>query len=103
MEEKVKKTVKLPASGDKKVVENEGRLSYEQLNQVCNELFQQNQQLVQKVRALSVENSMKRLDYLFKVVELSTQIKDSDFVNQCLDEIKETITIPEEPAEEKKA
>ena len=39
----------------------------------------------------------KRLDYLFKVVELATTFKDADFVNSCIDEIKEAMTpAPEE-------
>ena len=38
----------------------------------------------------------KRLDYLFKVVELANTFKDPDFVNSCMDELKEALTVNEE-------
>ena len=38
----------------------------------------------------------KRLDYLFKVVENANTFKDGDFLNSCMDEIKEALTIPRE-------
>lgn len=39
--------------------------------------------------------SYKRLDYLFKVVEYAGSF-DMDFVKKCVEEIQESITIPEE-------
>lgn len=70
---------------------NEQKLTYEQLNDACNQLFQQNQYLTRQVRELNATNLFKRLDYLFKVVELSSTIKDAEFVNSCIDEIKEAM------------
>lgn len=88
MEEKKAKEVKMQAvKNDKKQ-----RLSYEQLNDACNQLFQQNQQLLKQLRELNATNMFKRLDYLFKVVELSAIFKDPDFINNCMDEIKEALT-----------
>lgn len=71
-------------------------LTYEQLNNVCQQLFQQNQQLREKVAELGNMAMFKRLDYLFKVVELSSTFKDSDFINSCMDEIKDALTVKEE-------
>lgn len=76
--------------------ENKQALTYEQLNDVCQQLFQQNQQLREKVSELGNIAMFKRLDYLFKVVELADTFKDSDFINSCIDEIKEALTVKEE-------
>jgi DNA-binding transcriptional MerR regulator len=71
-------------------------LTYEQLNNVCQQLFQQNQQLREKIAELGNVAMYKRLDYLFKAVELSSTFKDADFVNSCMDEIKDALTVKEE-------
>jgi hypothetical protein len=81
---------------------NQQKLTYEQLNDACQQLFQQNQQLIKQVRELNLVNMYKRLDYLFKIVELSSNFKDADFVNSCIDEIKEAITIPDNKEEKEK-
>ena len=82
------------------------KLSYEELNQACMELSQQNQKMQQYIqnihRQLKEMNDalqIKRMDYLFKVLELEAVIKDSDFVGRCVDEIKEALTIPEQQGE----
>ena len=41
----------------------------------------------------------RRLDYLFLVLKYSTVIKDADFINDCIDEIKEAMTIEKKPEE----
>lgn len=73
------------------------KLTYEQLNDACNQLFQQNQYLAKQLRELNMANSFKRLDYLFKVVELASTFKDDEFVADCIDEIKEAMVLKEEP------
>ncbi len=95
MEEKKVKEVKMkPIQGKG---QDKQKLTYEQLNDACNQLFQQNQYLLKQVKELNTINCYKRLDYLFKVVELATTFKDADFVNNCIDEIKEAMTLaPEE-------
>lgn len=84
MEEKKSKVVNMKG----KEAPKQQKLTYEQLNDACNQLFQQNQYLVKQLKELDMANSFKRLDYLFKVVELAGTFKDADFVNQCIDEIK---------------
>lgn len=78
------------------------KYTYEQLNEICSQLFQQNQQLAKKLQQLSVDNTLARLTFLFKVLEFSSVINDADFVNTCIDEIKESLIIPEEKATENK-
>ena len=64
-------------------------------------MFQKNQKLKADVNELSNVAMFKRLDYLFKVVEFSSTFKDSDFVNSCMDEIKEALTVREEDNDNK--
>lgn len=96
MEENKAKAVKMNSvKNDSKVADqSKQKLTYEQLNDVCNQLFQQNQELRKGLQEMNAVNVFKRLDYLFKVVELASTFKDSDFINSCMDEIKEALTIP---------
>ena len=77
------------------------KLTYEQLNDACNQLWQQNKQLVARNRELETFAMNKRLDYLFKVLELSNQFS-SDFVENCASEIEQAMTIPQDIEEHKK-
>lgn len=76
------------------------KLTYEQLNDACNQLWQQNKQLVARNRDLEAFAMNKRLDYLFKVLELSNQFS-SDFVGNCAVEIEQAMTIPQDTEEHK--
>ena len=69
------------------------KLTYEQLNDACNQLWQQNKQLVMKNKELEQFALNKRLDYLFKVLEFSDKFH-SDFVVECAGEIESAMTIP---------
>ena len=105
MEENKAKEVKMSKESTKKVEPKEAnhKLTYEQLNDACNQLFQQNQQMRKAIEELNMANMFKRLDYLFKIVENAGTFKDSDFLNSCMDEIKETLTLqPEDNKAESK-
>ena len=52
-------------------MEEQKKLTYEQLNDACNQLWQQNKQLVKRNKELEQFVMNKRLDYLFKVLECS--------------------------------
>ena len=84
------------------------KLSYEDLNKACMELSQQNQQmesyintLHKQIQQMDMVNHFKRLDYLFKDVEFDSKFNDAEFVGSCVDEIKELMTLEEEPTKEK--
>lgn len=115
-EQKNSKEVKLGVVKNDNKEEQPQKLTYDQLNQACMELSQQNQQMNQYIQKLHHQIQemqsfiqTKRMDYLFKVVELSLKSNahwefDSDFVQKCMEEIQESLTIPEEteqPKEEK--
>lgn len=80
--------------------EKQQKLTYEQLNEVCGQLFQRNQQLEARVKALEMENAFKRLDYLFKVLDYPNAFH-GDFVGDCRDEIENALTIPKNAENEK--
>lgn len=71
------------------------KLSYEQLEQVANQLSEQTRKLYSKLQKSNMENVFKRLDYLFKVVE-NKDVFSKEFLDNCIKEIEEIITIPEE-------
>ena len=73
----------------------EKKLRYEQLNEIAHQLSEQNRELYQKVQEMNMANIFKRLDYLFKVVDLSVEFKQ-EFVNKCKEEITTLMTLPKE-------
>lgn len=75
-------------------MEEQKKLTYEQLNDACNQLWQQNRQLIKKTNELEQFAMNKRLDYLFKVLEQSKEFS-SDFIINCVNEIEEAMTIPQ--------
>lgn len=101
MEEQNKaKQINMNASTGKSETKQQ-KLTYEQLNDACNQLWQQNKQLVARNRELENFAMNKRLDYLFKVLELSNQFS-SDFVVNCSSEIEQAMTIPQDIKEHMK-
>ena len=101
MEEQNKaKQINMNASTGKSETKQQ-KLTYEQLNDACNQLWQQNKQLVARNRELETFAMNKRLDYLFKVLKLSNQFS-SNFVVNCSSEIEQAMTIPQDIEEHKK-
>ena len=80
--------------------QSQQKLSYEQLNNICSELYQQNQNLLKQLQQANMANMFKRLDYLFLVLRYESVFKDPDFVNNCIDEIKEAMFAKQEEGTE---
>ena len=74
------------------------KMSYEQLENVAHQLSEQAKQLYTQLQAANMTNMFKRLDYLFKVVE-NGHVFNQDFLDKCIAEIEEHMTIPEEVEE----
>lgn len=72
------------------------KLSYEQLENIAHQLSDQAKQLYAKLQEANMANVFKRLDYLFKVVENGHMFKQ-DFLDKCVKEIEDIMTVPEEP------
>lgn len=79
--------------------EDKKPLSYEQLNDACNQLVIQNNKLKRRCQELEAFNMFKRLDYLFQALDHADKF-DNEFVNSCAEEIKTAIVIPDETKEE---
>ncbi len=87
---------------EEKVAAKQEKLSYDELNQVSQQLFQENKMLRTKVQELSVEAFYKRIEYMFKVVELAS-VFSKEFVERTIQEIETVMTAEEEQkAEEEK-
>lgn len=94
--------------------EQQQKLSYEELNQACAEMSQQLQnqnkyiqQMHKQMQEMQFALQTRRMDYLFKVVEIANNYKSSDypcfakdFVEECIAEIQESMTIPQEENKE---
>lgn len=78
-----------------KEIERPEKMSYEQLENVAHQLSEQVKQLYMKLQDANMNNIFKRLDYLFKVVENGHMFKQ-DFLDKCIAEIEELMTVPEE-------
>ena len=99
MEEQKKKVVEMqPVT---KETERPEKMSYEQLEQVAHQLSEQARQLYSQLQKSNMTNMFKRLDYLFKVVENGHMFKQ-DFLEKCITEIEELMTVPEETEEDDK-
>ena len=92
MEEQKKKVVEMqPVT---KGTERPEKRAYEQLEQVAHQLSEQARQLYSQLQKSNMTNMFKRLDYLFKVVENGHMFKQ-DFLEKCIAEIEELMTVPE--------
>ena len=98
MEEK-KKIVRMHSDAQK--TERPEKMSYEQLENIAHQLSEQNKQLYMKLQTANMTNLFKRLDYLFKVVENGNMFKQ-DFLDKCIAEIEELMTVPEEAERDNK-
>lgn len=93
MEENKTKTVEMKSEQKK--------LSYEELNDIARQLSQQNQQLYAQLQRANMNNAIKRMDYLFKVIENGAMF-NPEFLDNCISEIEESLTIREEDVEDNK-
>lgn len=96
MEEQKEKVINMQSEA-----ERPEKMSYEQLENVAHQLSEQAKQLYTQLQNANMSNMFKRLDYLFKVVENSHMFK-LDFVNKCINEIEDFMTIPEETEDNSK-
>lgn len=99
MEEQKSKVVEMKPQT--KEAEKPQKMSYEQLEQIAHQLSEQARQLYGQLQKANLSNMFKRLDYLFKVVENGHMFKQ-DFLEKCIAEIEELMTVPEEVEEDNK-
>lgn len=63
-----------------------------QMQAACNQIYQE---MSRKLQQANMGMMLKRLDYLFKVMEFK-ECFDSGFVISCTEEIKAALTVPEQ-------
>lgn len=102
MGENQNKTVNMTGKEVKK--EETKKISYEDLQKAAGQLYQQNQQLINKCKQYEeqmqrLNNVEVRLHYLFEVLDKGSYF-DNDFIDVCVNEVKEIMTIKEEAEEE---
>lgn len=95
MEEQKGKVVEMTSQA--KETEQPQKMSYEQLEQVAHQLSEQTRQIYDQLQKANLSNMFRRLDYLFKVVENGHMFKQ-DFLDKCIKEIEDIMTVPEEEA-----
>ena len=78
------------------------KLTYEQLNEIANQLMQENVKLKQKCQELYMADIIKRLEFMFEVVE-STYPFNVEFRDTCAKEIIELMTPVQENKEDKES
>lgn len=87
MENKIEMTAK---KGGK--VQEEKKLSYEDLEKLAQQLSIQLQQLSQRIQHQDMELTFKRLDYLFGVANCPNKVFSDEFIKKCVTEIEEIMT-----------
>ena len=78
---------------------NTKKLSYEQLENVAKELMNQVKMYESQLKNNQFNETVARLNYLFKVVELKTEFP-TDYTDKAVKEIMSILTMPEDVVEE---
>lgn len=73
------------------------KLSYEQLENVANQVTIQNHELRKKIQQLDMSNFFKRLDYLWDIIHSDSEYLTEEFKKQAGEEYMEMMAKPEEP------
>ena len=74
------------------------KLSYEELENIAHQLSDQSKTLVHKLQQANMDNVVKRLEYLFKVIEYNS-VFPADFYKECIAEVVDLISIPKDTEE----
>lgn len=98
MEEKVIKMNEVKSNTEPQTEKK--KLSYEELENVANQLSAQNQQMYKQIQASNTSLFLARMDFLIKIAELSTKNSkhsfSDDFITKVYSEIEEAIFPKEE-------
>ena len=79
------------------------KYTYEELNNICNQQFQQMREMAGRIQQLEFAVNEKRLSYLFKVIEMSNKSSvyhfSEKFVSSCVAEVEEALSLIEEESQ----
>lgn len=101
-EQKNNKEVKMTPGKNKQA---DQKLTYEQLKDIADRLWNENKYLKKQLQQASdYVNTINRLDYLFKVAEIAnkqgTYTFTPEFTNKCFEEIESLLSTPAESKNE---
>lgn len=106
-EKKGNKEVKMKTNHKVTAPSGEGKLPYEELANVANQLYAEKQYLEQQLKQASQAlGVLNRLDYLLRVVEIAHNNRsncvsfDASFVEKCIETIQKVMDSSEKPEEE---
>ena len=80
---------------EKKLKNEERKLSYDELQNLCGEYFQRLQIMQREMAKMDATNVIQRLNFLFKVLDNAVMF-DAGFVESTVKEIQDTLTVVEE-------
>jgi hypothetical protein len=91
-EQKKAKQVSMNPAKDNQEEKTQQKLSYEDLNKACADLFQQNQHLKEQLNKMymqmnQIQDNIRGLEYSFLVLD-HKDCFDEDFVKACADRIQ---------------
>lgn len=96
----MEKVIKEEACAAKEFSIDELKGMLHQTSEQARSLFDENKKLRKVVEEMNMTNLFKRLDYLFAVVNSTSEAFSADFKSQCASEIQNMMFAPE-PEEEK--
>ena len=72
------------------------KASYEQLANIANQLYVQNQEMGKKLNEIDMENFFKRLGWLWQIINSTTPYITERFKQECGKEFMDMMVKPEE-------
>lgn len=72
------------------------KASYEQLANIANQLYVQNQEMGKKLNEIDMENFFKRLEWLWQIINSTTPYITEQFKQECGKEFMDMMVKPEE-------
>lgn len=100
MEDNKSKVVEMNPKASGEEVQQDNKISYEELVNVANQLQVQNRKMQQQLYQLMEEHSVIRMNFLFEIVKNSNMFQ-KDTVEESIKEIEESLFTSYKESEEK--
>lgn len=100
MEDNKSKVVEMNPKASSEEVQQDNKISYEELVNVANQLQIQNRKMQQQLYQLMEEHSVIRMNFLFEIVKNSNMFQ-KDTVEESIKEIEESLFTSYKESEEK--
>ena len=98
MEKEFKPTIENAQKNENTEAQGQKKYSYEELETICSNLAEERQKILAQLYTMEQILGSRRMDYLFRIVSMSDKF-NGEFVQTCIKELEESMTIPEEKGE----